>query len=68
MKWVDTVSTLLVWLGALNWGLWGLFSYNVVESVLGTSPDLVKWTYVLIGLSGVWVAYKGLTMKGGLLK
>lgn len=67
MKWVNIVATLLVWIGAINWGLWGLFNYNLVESVLGSlGADVVKWIYVLVGLSGVWVAYMGLTDKKGL--
>lgn len=66
MKWVNIVATLLVWVGAINWGLVGLFNYNLVESVLGSAPEVVKWVYVLVGISGVWVAYMGLTAKNGL--
>lgn len=43
----------LMVVGALNWGLVALFNYNLVESLLGTWPEVVKWTYVLIGASAV---------------
>lgn len=62
MKWVHIVAYLLVFVGALNWGLWGLFNYNLVESLLGTG-DLTKWVYVLVGLAGVWAIYSHLVMK-----
>ena len=42
----------LVVLGALNWGIVGLFDTNVVEEILGTgtATDVV---YVVIGLAGL---------------
>ena len=43
---------LLVVIGALNWGIVGLFDTNVVEEILGTgtAADVV---YVLVGLAGL---------------
>ena len=42
----------LVVIGALNWGIVGLFDTNVVEEILGTgtAADVV---YVLVGLAGL---------------
>ena len=42
----------LVVLGALNWGIVGLFDTNVVSEILGTgtATDVV---YVVIGLAGL---------------
>jgi uncharacterized protein len=42
----------LVIIGALNWGIVGLFGTNVVEEILGTgtAADVV---YVIVGLSGL---------------
>ena len=42
----------LVIIGALNWGIVGLFDTNVVEEILGsgTAADVV---YVIVGLSGL---------------
>ncbi len=44
----------LLWLGGINWGLWGLFNYNLVESLLG-GVGLDKLAYILVGLSTVYV-------------
>jgi len=39
-------------IGALNWGIVGLFDTNVVEEILGTGT-LADVAYVVIGLSGL---------------
>ncbi len=60
MSTVDWVAWLLVVVGAINWGLWGVANLNLVESLLGAWPVLVQVTYILIGLSGLyllWVAF-----------
>ena len=39
-------------IGALNWGIIGLFKVNVIDKYLGSTP-LDRIIYVLVGLSGV---------------
>lgn len=48
-----TTYTLVV-IGALNWGLVGLFNFNLVETVLGGYPMLVRLVYILVGVSAVY--------------
>ena len=43
----------LVAIGAINWGLVGLFNYNLVESFLGVGTGLTKAVYALVGVAGV---------------
>jgi uncharacterized membrane protein YuzA (DUF378 family) len=52
MKRAEPVWLALVIIGALNWGIVGLFDTNVVEEILGsgTAADVV---YVIVGLSGL---------------
>lgn len=52
MKGLQQVANILVVVGALNWGLVGLFNYNLVESLLG-GLGIVNIVYILVGLSGV---------------
>ena len=44
----------LMVIGALNWGLVGLFGFNLVEMLLGSWPSLVMLVYVLVGLSALY--------------
>ena len=39
--------------GALNWGLVGLFGYNVVEHVFGVGTVATRVVYSVVGLSGL---------------
>lgn len=55
MKSIHMVAFLLVLLGALNWGLVGLFNLNLVTTLLGTMPGAETVVYALIGLSAVYV-------------
>ncbi len=53
-KTLHIVMFVLVIVGAVNWGLFGLLGLNVVSMLLGgDSSILTKLVYVLVGLSGV---------------
>ncbi len=61
MKAVNTVALLLVIIGGLNWGLVGLFEYNLVDSLFGEGAALSRVIYALVGLAALyqlayWVA------------
>ena len=54
MKALHMVAFVLVIVGALNWGLVGLFDYNLVMVLLG-AVGLEKIAYILVGLSAVYI-------------
>lgn len=58
LKSLHMVAFILVIVGALNWGLVGLFGFNLVETVLGGMPAIERVVYVLVGLSAVWEVVK----------
>ena len=47
------VSIVLLVIGGLNWGLVGLFNFDLVEAILGGVPLLMRLVYVLVGLSAL---------------
>ena len=55
MKRLDVIAAILVVIGALNWGLIGLFGFNLVAALFGTTV-LTNLIYILVGLSGVYQA------------
>jgi uncharacterized protein len=55
MDWLKKLAALLVLIGALNWGLIGLFNLNIVAEVLGSATTVTKVIYSLVGLSGLWM-------------
>ena len=52
IKRMEPIWLALMVIGALNWGIVGLFDTNVVEEILGTgtAADVV---YVIVGLAGL---------------
>jgi len=53
MKIVHMAAYTLLWVGGLNWGLVGLFNYNLVDSLLG-GFGLTNIVYILVGVSAVY--------------
>ncbi len=51
------VAYILVIIGALNWGIFGVFGYDLVNVLFGTFPMLVSIVYVLVGLSGLLLIF-----------
>ncbi len=63
MNTVDWIAAVLVIIGGLNWGLVGLFSFDLVEAILGSIPVLQRIVYVLVGLSALYMIYHIATKK-----
>lgn len=54
MKVIDTIALVLIIIGALNWGLVGIFNFNLVEAIFGAMEWLTRIIYILVGISGLW--------------
>lgn len=54
---LDVVALVLLVIGGLNWGLIGLADYNLVDMIFGSDSMLTRLIYILVGLSGVYVAW-----------
>lgn len=63
MNEMDWAAWMFVMIGAVNWGLVGLFQIDLVQVVFGTSPKLVTSMYSLIGVSGVYWIWKTVAVK-----
>lgn len=52
----NLVSYILVLLGAVNWGLYGIFNFNLVSAIfMGDRSVGAIITYVVIALAAVWL-------------
>ncbi|RXZ66193.1 DUF378 domain-containing protein [Pelagerythrobacter rhizovicinus] len=54
MRILNIVTLILVIVGGLNWGLVGLFDFNLVAALFGEMSMLSRIVYVLVGLSALW--------------
>lgn len=55
MKAISFIALILILVGALNWGLWGFFQFDLVAWLFGgNSTWLARLVYAIVGLAGVW--------------
>ena len=57
---MDWVAMLLVIVGGINWGLVGVFKYDLVAGLFGAGdPTAVvpRVVYILVGLATLYVAF-----------
>jgi len=54
MKIIDKIALVLVIVGAIVWGIIGIFNFNIVDALFGAGSILSKIIYILVGISGLW--------------
>jgi len=52
---VDWIALVLVIIGAINWGLVGLFNFDLIDVIFGAVGWLATIIYVLVALSGIYL-------------
>ena len=63
MKIIPTLSMVIIILGALNWGLIGLGelmggqNWNVIAQIFDQWPEVLYFSYLIIGIAGIWVLF-----------
>ena len=56
MKTFDILAAILVVDGAVNWGLVGLFQFDLVATIFGDMSVMSRLAYVLVGVAGAFQA------------
>ena len=52
---MDKIALLLVIIGAVNWGLIGIFQFDLVASIFGGQAAVIsRIIYTLVGAAGLW--------------
>ena len=54
MKTLDYIALILVAIGAINWGLIGFFSIDLVKAIFGNMTLISRIVYSLVGVSGLY--------------
>jgi uncharacterized protein len=54
MNKLQKTALVLVFIGALNWGLIGLFSFDLVAFLFGTLSLFTRAVYVVVFISGLY--------------
>lgn len=51
---MDILALILSIIGCVNWGLVGIFEFDLVAWLFGSMSLLSRIVYIVIALSGVW--------------
>lgn len=54
MKVLNCIALTLVVIGALNWGLVGLFNFNLVTYIFAKAAVVSRIIFTIVGIAGLW--------------
>ena len=60
---ITWITLTLVVVGALNWGLVGLFDFDLVAAIFGQMSRISRVVYVLVSISGVFLFISAIKSK-----
>ncbi len=60
---LDWIALILVIIGGLNWGLVGLFSFNLIDKIFGGVYIIARIIYILVGLAAIYMIIIAATLR-----
>ena len=60
----NLIAYILVIIGALNWGLIGIFNWNLVSAIFGGYNAGSIIVYILVCIDGLWLIVSPFLSKG----
>lgn len=57
MKGLNSTALLLIIIGGINWGLIGLFEWNLVAAIFGGWEWLERLIYIVVGVAAIYSLY-----------
>ncbi len=58
---LNIISLIILFIGGLNWGLVGIFRFNLVEWIFGGYNAGSIVIYILVLISTIWLIFRVLT-------
>lgn len=53
METLQKTCLIVTIIGAINWGLIGLFDFNLVDTIFGVGSMISRIVYILVGICGL---------------
>ena len=57
MKTIDLIASILLIIGGLNWGLVGIFSFDLVATIFGDMSIISRIIYILVAVSALYMIF-----------
>ena len=55
LNFMDWIAIVLSVAGAVNWGLFGAFGFDLVTALFGSASVLSSIVYIVVGLGGLYL-------------
>ena len=53
-NWLAVVCLILIIIGAVNWGLIGFFSLDIISVIFGNMSMISRIIYAVVGIAGIY--------------
>lgn len=58
---LDWVALVILVIGGLNWGLVGLFQFDLITGIFGGYSPIARILYIIVGLCALFVLFRALS-------
>ena len=55
-KALDLIAAVFLFIGGINWGLVGIFDFNLIASIFGSASFITRLVYLLVGVAALYDA------------
>lgn len=63
---INVLALAILAIGGLNWGLVGIFKFNLVDAIFGVGSVVSVIIYVLVAISAIWLVFNAIVSNGKL--
>lgn len=61
---LNLITLIILFIGGLNWGLVGIFNWNLVDAIFGVGSVVSTIIYILVGISTLWLIINAIANRG----
>ncbi|MFZ0219510.1 MAG: DUF378 domain-containing protein [Candidatus Aquirickettsiella sp.] len=58
---LDWIALVILFIGGLNWGLVGLFHFDLITGIFGDYSPIARIIYIIVGLSAIYVLVRAIS-------
>jgi uncharacterized protein len=58
---LDWIALVILFIGGINWGLVGLFHFDIIAAIFGDYSPISRILYIIIGLAAIYVLVRALS-------
>ena len=57
---LDWIALIIIVIGGLNWGLYGLYQLNIISMIFGGFSMIARVVYIIVGIAAIYAIVRAL--------